>query len=239
VDKNAWMITFSDLINLLLCFFVMLLIISAMDTSRLKAMFEFFPGAGSVLDSGIPDIKKPKTRIIETVPIASRPGEKTWQDERHLEPFHALSRWLTDRGLDARMKVVRRPDGYEIHLESSQMFARGSTEILPAILPFLREVSETLKNLSDRRLRVQVIATDPGDLAAQSTYDSLWKLAARRCNAIVSLLQSRLGVPGGRLSMMGYGVPRPVSVGGGEGSFADRVELVFLSDDPRGPTKPL
>ena len=56
----AWMATFSDLMNLLLCFFVLLFSMSSMDTAKyneiveaITSSFSIFSGGGSALDNGI------------------------------------------------------------------------------------------------------------------------------------------------------------------------------------------
>ena len=56
----AWMATFSDLMNLLLCFFVLLFSMSSTDTAKyneiveaVTSSFSIFSGGGSALDQGI------------------------------------------------------------------------------------------------------------------------------------------------------------------------------------------
>ena len=56
----AWMATFSDLMNLLLCFFVLLFSMSSTDTAKyneiveaITSSFSIFSGGGSALDQGI------------------------------------------------------------------------------------------------------------------------------------------------------------------------------------------
>lgn len=56
----AWMATFSDLMNLLLCFFVLLFSMSSTDTAKyneiveaISSTFSIFSGGGSALDQGI------------------------------------------------------------------------------------------------------------------------------------------------------------------------------------------
>ncbi|HPM76918.1 MAG TPA: flagellar motor protein MotB, partial [bacterium] len=41
-DPNAWMVTFSDLLTLMLTFFVLLLTMSSMDSKKLKEAFDSF-----------------------------------------------------------------------------------------------------------------------------------------------------------------------------------------------------
>ncbi len=48
LNRSVWMITFSDLIMLLLTFFVMLLSMSSMDTKRLKQILRHMKDAPGV-----------------------------------------------------------------------------------------------------------------------------------------------------------------------------------------------
>jgi len=52
IDPTMWMVTFGDLLMLLLTFFVMLLAMSSMDNKSLKTMFSIFQGASGPLELG-------------------------------------------------------------------------------------------------------------------------------------------------------------------------------------------
>ena len=49
-NTGAWLVTFSDLVMLLLTFFVLLLSMSSMDTKKLESMFAHFKGATGALE---------------------------------------------------------------------------------------------------------------------------------------------------------------------------------------------
>jgi hypothetical protein len=49
-DPNAWMVTFADLVMLLLTFFVLLLTMSSMDTKKLKRLMTHFTESTGVLE---------------------------------------------------------------------------------------------------------------------------------------------------------------------------------------------
>ena len=48
----AWMATFSDLMNLLLCFFVLLFSMSTVDSEKFRQIAESFSQSFSIFDSG-------------------------------------------------------------------------------------------------------------------------------------------------------------------------------------------
>ena len=50
IDPNAWMVTFADLVMLLLTFFVLLLTMSSMDAKKLKNLMTHFRASTGVLE---------------------------------------------------------------------------------------------------------------------------------------------------------------------------------------------
>jgi len=60
IDPNAWMVTFSDLMTLLLTFFVLLLTMKSMDQKALKSMFSVFSGAIGMFGFGEKSIMVPE-----------------------------------------------------------------------------------------------------------------------------------------------------------------------------------
>lgn len=52
----AWMATFSDLMNLLLCFFILLFSMSSIDASKFEAIAQSLSASFSIFDSGAPAI---------------------------------------------------------------------------------------------------------------------------------------------------------------------------------------
>ncbi|MFH1131150.1 MAG: flagellar motor protein MotB [Pseudomonadota bacterium] len=61
----AWLLTFSDLLMLLITFFVFLISMSSMDAKKLKDMFGFFQGAVASLESGTGYAHKKAGALIE------------------------------------------------------------------------------------------------------------------------------------------------------------------------------
>ena len=51
-DPDAWLVTFGDLITLLLTFFVLMLSMSSMDNQRLEEAFEHFGGKPGIFEGG-------------------------------------------------------------------------------------------------------------------------------------------------------------------------------------------
>lgn len=233
INKNAWMVTFGDLVTLMITFFVMLLTMSTMDTNRLKSMFKFFPGSSMELEGGEVSLKTPVKGIVPQIKITSRSSTRNWLEEQDAESFHVLKQWLVDRALEDKVKVVRRDDRFEIHLDNQIVFEPGSAKIKPEVVPFFDEITRTLEKQPKVRMRIEVISTDPDELETGDRYEGLWELAAHRgANMVVKFIR-QFKVDEKRLSMIGYGIPKHV-IDSEKESFEQRVEFVFMDNDDPG-----
>jgi|GEM_PF-3118989 len=230
IDKDAWMVTFSDLVTLMITFFVMLLTMSNMDSSRLKEMFQYFPGASVQLEGGTMEMKEPEKLVIPQIRITARSGQDKWLNDQHTESFHALKRWLMDRNLGHKVKVVRKEDRFEIHLDNDIVFKKGTIATEGNLNLFFREVAETLQKQPDVRMRIQVVASDKAELEGNKKYRSLWHLATDRAAYMTTRFITRYKVASDKISMIGYGEPRAI-IESGEKTFGQRVELIFMESN--------
>ncbi len=228
VDRNAWMMTFSDLVTLMITFFVMLMSMSVMDAEKVKEAFQFFPGSGKSMGGGVSERAANMKVLVPQPKITSKTAPKRWTDEQDLQPFHALTDWLRARFDEREFDVVRRDDAYEIHLDNGLVFEPGKTKIRKSFDPFLSELTAMLSGQSAVRLKIRVFNTDKKELAKTKGIDSLWELAVQRGGVLADFLERRYGLEGSRISMMGYGEEEAPSDGWKTAAGGQRIEFVFM-----------
>lgn len=166
----GWMVTFSDCMTLLLCFFVMLLTFSAFDENRLAQFMgglklmdynSLFPPDDTLVSSMVP----PPPQEVDRTPE----GSETPTDE-FLEVLEnpQKSRDLTDPGAFSDHKVF--------YLPSSEIFwARGSG-LTPGGRGKLSLIAEMMK-LVPSRVVVREISSDGRTRSDEA--------GLQRCNAVV------------------------------------------------------
>lgn len=101
IDPNAWMNTYSDMVTLLMCFFVMLYAASTPDEVKWQFIFQNFTSSGKYINPFVMDKDPNRTNNPEDVngnsPIP--PGEVEDPDDNHVgntpAHFNELSGWLT------------------------------------------------------------------------------------------------------------------------------------------------
>jgi chemotaxis protein MotB len=137
LDPNAWMVTYTDLMTLLLTFFVLLISLSTIDKSRklaalnsLVGAFDYKPGGQSVLgkEKGI-DIS------TDDAPLAPEDIE-----------FERLSNVALKHGLKSELTMSQQLERTIINIKDNVLFEHKSSELLTEKAGFLSELAEVLKD---------------------------------------------------------------------------------------------
>lgn len=225
-----WLVTYADMITLLLGLFIMLYAISTLDIQRFKALVEefqaLFAGGGTSIVSGGKGILRlgaPESQRPLVVPLI--PGKKP---EMHDEE-EALERFVERKKLADKVLIHREERGLVVSLLTDGIFfERGSAELSEEAKEVLRGIAPILKS-SDRLIRVEGHTCDLP--IHTSRFPSNWELSVARAVAVVRYL-TWLGVPPQRLSAVGYGEFRPMFPNTSEENrrLNRRVDIVLLAE---------
>ncbi len=203
LDPLAWMVTFSDLLTLLLTFFVMLLVMSSMDVKKLKKMFGFFTGAIGVMGSnskGIIDSSKivfPMPKNVDPE-YFSKILSMAQEIEGEMEGRESIVK-LND------ISVVSKAGKIVVTFYNKILFDEGKADIKPEMLPVLIEMGEWVKG-SDYLMRVEG-HTDNVPINTVE-FPSNWELSTARAVNILRFLLKSSNISPSRLSALGFGEHR-------------------------------
>ncbi len=182
-DSQEWLITYSDVVTLLLTLFVLLLSFSKIDLAK-------FEEVKSAIDKDL--IKKEKT---VTTFNALR--------EQMVEIFNEYN-------LQNSVSVKLDPRGLKIELASNSLYDLGSAEIKPTMFPVLKKIAETVKSSPIKNYMIEVDGhTDNIPITNSSKYESNWELSANRATNVVKYF-IKLGIPPSRLRAAGYADTHPL-----------------------------
>lgn len=209
------MVTFADLMALMMTFFVLLYSFSSLDEQKYKMIAaSMSKGFGSVL---ITAAKAPKTTAVgppSMVPSpmnqASRPRNPTPRLEmgRPSDPLvKELQQSLQAEIAEGIITVETTGNSVIIRFPEEIAFPPGSDEISDEIMPILRRV-------------VKSVAESPGTLMVSGHTDdrpikskqfgSNWELSTDRAVSVIHRLQQIGGIDPARLTAVGYGDTRPL-----------------------------
>jgi len=230
-DTTAWMVTFGDMLMLLLTFFVLLLSMSSMDTKVLKSMFRLFSGASGPLEfSHLQSVKSlppllqrgatgplefSDLRALELLKerlnkiVTTQKGIQITSREM-LEEFFVTATGINHDKIAERLKSImdisEDERGVIITFKASLLFNSGEAEIKPSTLPILDLVARILRTVSNEVL----IAGHTDNVPIHSRrYNSNWELSLYRALNVHRYLVETKGLPPRRLSVGGYGDLRP------------------------------
>lgn len=147
-DPNGWMLSFSDTLTNLLCFFVLLLTMSSMDSKALKETFGFFDAAVGAL--GKADLVKASKSVMNSRPIVTNQLAKDVVEAMKrkiaggMKALDAAAEALAEYTTRPEFRVVAMTDNYmEIDIAHSELFSE-SGQLMPSgedLLTALAQIS--------------------------------------------------------------------------------------------------
>jgi chemotaxis protein MotB len=256
-NDERWLLTYSDMITLLLALFIVLWSISSVNISKFAALKaslhqalngKVISGSSALLTGG-PQVLQPNGTPVSN-PMATAAQSPIVNLRQQLQA--SISQAAAKQELESLRKVKEQVDAYakshglagEIHtaiderglvirvLTDDVLFASGRAALEPAAVPLLAQMSKLLDTLHNP-VRVEGNTDDQPIATAQ--FHSNWDLSAARATAVVDHLIAD-GVSAKRLSLAGYADQRPVASNAtAKGrSLNRRVDLVVLRTHSNG-----
>lgn len=222
----AWLAAFGDLMSLLLCFFVLLLSMSSMDTKKVSEAIGSLSGAMSVLEGGT-KTEVSKRRIQESTPIESQ--DESTEVVNQVQQAVIDANEMIEQGHGPAISVEEAQEGFVIELPASLLFKPGSATIENEdALLFLKRIALIIEELPNE-MEVSVQGhTDNVAPGANSIFKDNWELSSARA---ISVVQELLldGVKPNRVNAAGFSEYRPIATNVNESGREKnrRVELHF------------
>ena len=213
-DKGAprWMVTFGDLMSLLLCFFVLLLSFSEMDRQKYKLVAGSLAQAFGV-QRKVKSDESPKGATMvslnfdqDLIPKFKRAEYIAMQAMEALgdELKKALEGKL--KGLEDKVEIEVNGNQTIIRLQGGATFDSGRADIKPQLIPVLEEIGLRLKgNEGDI-----IVAGHTDNVPIHGgLFETNLKLSIARAAAVAEFMINRVGIAPERISTMGFGEYRP------------------------------
>ncbi len=238
-SNERWLLTYADMITLLLALFIVLFSISAVNVSKFKTLKNtleqaFSPhilsGGSSILPDGGSEATTHKAAAAIAALAASRAHATTMQAEE--EQFRRLKEKLDaysrEHGFSESIETTITERGLVIRLLTDHvLFASGSAALKPEAAPLLTEIAH-LVNV-DRSHPISVEGNTDDVPISTSQFPSNWELSVARATGVVRFLIGQ-GVAASRLEASGVAGERPIAPNTTESgrSRNRRVEIALL-----------
>lgn len=251
-NHERWMVTYADMLTLLLVLFIVLYAISQVNTSKfaeLKSSLSnaFGNGQQPVLNGGmgpidgnlnsstksITDAKIPDVNQQQSLQTASSSDATAAQ--REVDEFtqieKAIKASLHTKGLDGTASFNIDERGLVVTLVTNELVFTGNSAVLePEGATILDAVEPALARI-DNQLQVDGHTNQAN--VSTAPYPSGWELSSARASSVVRYLIGQ-GITAGRLSAAGYSDQRPLVSPKDPTSITRnrRVDIVVLSKLP-------
>lgn len=221
-----WMATYSDLVTLLLTFFVLLLTMASMDPTK------FVQAKTSIQDAfGWSTKAAPVPFSIPVLPSQPKSSFTPIPRQAPVQYFKRIKTDLEMTKLDAKVDAIQKDnDSIILRIHESVLFEKGKATLDPTAHPILRKVADIIRPLP-MTLRIEG-HTDSAFIAGGAQTN--WDLSVARAVAVMGFYQRGNIFPLDRMSAIGYGDARPLVPNDSEANMAQnrRVDFILRSDRP-------
>jgi len=245
----AWMVTYGDMVTLLLVFFVMLFSFSVVNTKKFSTAIGSIQDAMSgssgkqfrvidmpekfeVVSPGSGSTNEQSSGFGQKSPIQDLNKQSTIGiPQREVLAMNQLKHQLkkqfegTPLSTNVKMEVTQR--GLVIRLNESILFDKGKAELRPDTYSVLAIIGKTLSP-TDYAIRVEGYTCDLPINTAQ--FPSNWELSTARAISVLRFFMEKMAIAASRMSVSGYGEYKPIAPNTDEQNRVQnrRVDIIVL-----------
>ncbi len=202
-DSQAWLVTFSDMMTLLLTFFVLLLSMSSLDKQIVTIAFQSLGGRAAFLEST--QAGRVPTRITLVKQMLEDPWDILQRPDRIkdlLFPDEIFPKYINRSEVLKNIEILNRPEGVVLVLNDHILFPPGGYKLTPLARIILKQVKYVIE-LTNAPVNVAGFTdnTGPRPLNYKISYE-------RAISVLGYFLHSRLDPR--YFSISAYGPDRPL-----------------------------
>lgn len=203
----GWMTTFSDLMSLLLTFFILLYSMSSINEVKFKKISQSLQGILSGV--GNPSVFDGADSMEDSMDIMDmdQASDLSSIQEGIFLMHDKVLNYVSEEGLDAKVSVSMNKRGVFVDIKEAILFDPGSAKIKEGG----HEVLKKLEGLINDFKNDLVIEGHTDDVPMHTaTYPSNWELSTARAVSVLRYLSEKENVDPKRLSAVGYGEYSPM-----------------------------
>lgn len=227
----GWLTTFSDLMSLLLTFFILLYSMSTIDLEKFKSISYSLQAVLAGIDA--PSITEGRQESVP-IPIDENLDNEDLEGipvkEEILLMYDKVQEYLSKEELDAKVSVSMNKQGVFVDIKEAILFEPGSADIKASGVRVLKQLEGLINDFENDI----VIEGHTDNVPMYSPiYPSNWELSTARAVSVVRYLSEVEKVNPNRLSATGYGEYRPIGPNDNSQNRAinRRVNILIIFDE--------
>jgi chemotaxis protein MotB len=224
-----WLLTYADMITLLMAFFILMYSMSILNLEKFKAVaISIRSGLGGELDGGKHLLTHPSGQRAVTEQMIREETKSTAQVAQELREYIKVN------NLQQSMRVNIEQRGLVITIVADNMlFQIGSADLQPSAQKILTPIAKLVGGITNDVL----VEGHSCDLPIHTErFPSNWELSSARASRVIRTLIEQYKVPANRLAAAGYADTRPTAPNDSEDHrrWNRRVDVVVLTTSPAG-----
>lgn len=219
---DGWIMTYADMMSLLLTFFILIVSFSSLQQSKFKQAAQSLQEAFGLLQNqeSVIDFQNPV--------YPDRPDDSN--DIAVYYEMQELEQVILDKGLDQEVEIQLQENGVMFRIQAPFLFASGQAKLRNEPRQILEELSGLFRKFP-HQIRIEG-HTDSVPINSPE-YPSNWELSAARAVTVARYFQG-LGLPPDRIAATGYGEYHPIEANDtAEGRGKNRRVEIFLQMDKK------
>ncbi|MDQ0892003.1 chemotaxis protein MotB [Paenibacillus sp. V4I9] len=251
VNHERWLITYADLITLLLVFFIIMYAMSKVDVQKYSVLAQAlnmqFQKADSVLDKGFGvsgqmtpkqgDAQKPQNQNQsqddqkeEKDKTKPEENEKEKREKELQDLLKQVQAYIKDQNLEAQVSASDTERGVAITLNDLFLFDLGKADLKAASFPILQKLASLIPTLNNK---VSIEGhTDNLPLATGSPFKDNWGLSFARSLSVLRYFSDTAKLDNNKFIATAYAdtMPKVANTSDENRSKNRRVEIIVLRD---------
>lgn len=242
VNHERWLVTYADLITLLLAFFVIMYAMSKVDVNKYEVLAQSlslqFKESNSILsmNSGVSDQNMPpKSTVGEITDKKTKERQAAAADmerkEKELQDIlKTVQAYIEENHLEAQIAVGNSERGVSVTLKDLFLFDLGKAELKPEAYPVLNKLASLFPTL-DTKISIEG-HTDNIPVRTGSPFQDNWGLSNARSLSVLRYFTTKADpkISDSKFMSTGYADTIPVAPNDSMENRAKnrRVEIVIL-----------
>ena len=232
----AWQSTFSDLMNLLLCFFVLLFSMSTVDAEKfqlviasLSSSISIMPAGGTsigdgklvgagvsqleFLDNYYNDLANSKSHTESTTEGEDKNAEEQYEQMELSESekmSEQIEKQLENTSLEDAVDVDFNAEYVQLSLNGALLFESGKAEIMQEAYPVVNKISTILSTYQNNLIEVEG-HTDNVPVSSRSRFESNDVLSMYRALSVADYIRTNTNLDPSHIKSSGRGDYDPVA----------------------------
>ena len=218
----SWLTTYSDLVTLLLCFFVLLYSFSALDVEKFRKFVASFQGQGILTGGTVPVTQDPSSNPVVEGETADTEGP-FWSDSGRM--LIHVQEFLQDNGIEGVVRAYQEQGGVMVELKDHLLFDSARADIRQDGRALLDKLSVLMNDMPNS---VSIEGHTDNIPIRTTEFPTNWELSGARAARVVRYFVEIRGMDARRFAATGFGEFHPMASNSTAFGRAQNRRVVFF-----------